>query len=59
MSATCNNNQIMESLQLMCHSINHTKVRTFEKQFNLQTIDYLNANYDGKCLTIQRSIDFF
>jgi hypothetical protein len=52
-------NQIIESLELMCHSVNQTKVRTFENQFNLQTINYLNANYDGKCLTIQRSKNFF
>ncbi len=52
-------NQIMESLQLICHGVNQTKVRTFEKRFNLNTINYLNANYDGKCLTIQRSQDFF
>jgi hypothetical protein len=53
------NNQIMESLQFVCHGVNQTKVKTFEKQFNLNTIDYLIANYDGKCLTIQRSKDFF
>ncbi len=53
------NNQTMESLQFMCHGVNQTKVRTFEKQFNSTIKDYLNAYYDGKCLAIQRSKDFF
>lgn len=54
-----NNNQIMESLQLMCPGVNQSKVKTFEKQFNLNTIHYLYAIYDGKSLTIQRSKQFF
>jgi hypothetical protein len=52
-------NKILESLQLMCPGANQSKVKIFEKRFNLNNSDYLNANYDGKCLTIQRSIDFF
>lgn len=53
------NNQTMESLQLMCPGVNQKKVKTFQEQFNFNTIDYLNANYDGKSLTIQRSKDYF
>ena len=53
------NNQLMESLQFMCPGVNQTKVKAFEKQFNFNRTDYLNANSDGKCLTIQRSKDFF
>ncbi len=52
-------NQIMESLQLMCPGANQSKVKLFEKQFNSNNIDYLYANSDGKCLTIQRLKDFF
>jgi hypothetical protein len=52
-------NNTLESLQLMCHGANQAKVKLFEKRFNLSHNDYLNAVYDRKCLTIQRSIDFF
>ncbi|CAF1359375.1 unnamed protein product [Rotaria sordida] len=54
-----NNNNIMETLQLMCHGVNQTKMKIFEKQFNLNNIKYLNAIYDGKSLTIQRSNLYF
>ncbi|CAF3673642.1 unnamed protein product, partial [Rotaria sp. Silwood1] len=54
-----NENNIMETLQLMCHGVNQTKVKIFEKQFNLNNIYYLNANYDGKSLIIQRSNQYF
>ncbi|CAF4725022.1 unnamed protein product [Rotaria sp. Silwood2] len=54
-----NENKIMETLQLMCHGVNQTKVKIFEKQFNLNKNYYLNANYDGKSLTIQRSNQYF
>jgi hypothetical protein len=53
------NNQTMESLQLMCHGINQTKIRAFEKQFNSNVNDYVNAHYDGKCLALERSKEFF
>jgi hypothetical protein len=52
-------NKTMESLQLMCPGANHGKVKIFEKQFNLNNINYLYANYDSKCLTIQRSNHYF
>ena len=52
-------NRVLESLQLMCHGANQSKIKIFEKRFNLNYFDYLTANYDGKCLAIQRSIDFF
>ncbi|CAF0982644.1 unnamed protein product [Adineta steineri] len=55
-----NNNNIMESLQLMCPGANHKKVNIFEKQFNSTNLDYLYAHFDGKCLlAIQRSTEFF
>ncbi len=46
-------------LDLMCPGANQGKVKLFEKQFNSNNIDYLYANSDGKCLTIQRLKDFF
>ncbi|CAF3125149.1 unnamed protein product [Rotaria socialis] len=53
------NNKIMETLQLMCHGVNQRKLKTFEKQFNLNTAHYLNSNYNGKCLTIERFNEYF
>ncbi|CAF4941175.1 unnamed protein product, partial [Rotaria sp. Silwood2] len=47
------------TLQLMGHGVNQTKIKIFEKQFNLNKNYYLNANYDGKSLTIQRSNQYF
>lgn len=54
-----NNNKIIETLQLMCHGISQSKLKTFEKHFNLNNIHYLYLNYDRKSLTIQRSDDYF
>ncbi|UJR29849.1 hypothetical protein I4U23_017392 [Adineta vaga] len=54
-----NENQTLESLQLMCPGVNQSKVKIFEKRFNSNPIDYLTAHFDGKCLKIKRSEDFF
>ena len=52
-------NKTMESVQLMCHAANRTKIKLFQEQFHLNKIDYLNVNYDGKSLIIHRSKDYF
>lgn len=52
------NNHVMESLQLMCPGVNQKKLQIFEKKFNLENIDYLHANYDGKSLKIHRSYEY-